>query len=396
MAMSAKRRRLIQKFDGASDQTQLLQELLHTGGISKTAVKSILLKLERQPEHLPGAAAQLDEASLALFEGVKHIEKLTLVDGNEWDWELCHPSFLLEKSVAASETLQDLFLQGAVEMQDRPWSLVVAFDEYVPGSKFNLDTNRKSMNLSFSFLELGSEALSHDACWWLPVSVRAERISQVKGGWSHMIRRFLQLQLFSPLGIATAGVPLTLRNGQVYLLKARLVIFFSDGDGHRIALQWRGAGSIRPCFRHSNVLKRDAALSSRVAGFVEVDCNDPSAFLLTDKVHLCDDVKSLVEAARLHEAGALTKTNLDNMRYVTSLNVTAEGLLADDVLRDIVHDAFYYDWAHTVFQDGTFTAELTLFMRACAGKIEFTHRDWEAYLSDGNWSFPSMHRSVVE
>ena len=85
MAMSAKRRRLIQKFDGASDQTQLLQELLHTGGISKTALKSILLKLERQPEHLPGAAAQLDEASLALFEGVKHIEKLTLVDGNEWD-----------------------------------------------------------------------------------------------------------------------------------------------------------------------------------------------------------------------------------------------------------------------------------------------------------------------
>ena len=39
--------------------------------------------------------------------------------------------------------------------RDRPWGLVVRFDEHIPGNKLALQPRRKSMHLSFSFSELG-------------------------------------------------------------------------------------------------------------------------------------------------------------------------------------------------------------------------------------------------
>lgn len=40
-------------------------------------------------------------------------------------------------------------------------------------------------------------------------------------------------------------------------LVARLANLLSDGDGFRAALQWRGGASMKPCFKHDNVLKRE-------------------------------------------------------------------------------------------------------------------------------------------
>ena len=49
--------------------------------------------------------------------------------------------------------------------RDSECSLVIRFDEYVPGIKFLIDTNRRSMSLSFNFEELGYAAMSHERTW---------------------------------------------------------------------------------------------------------------------------------------------------------------------------------------------------------------------------------------
>ena len=73
---------------------------------------------------------------------------------------MCHPGLLLSCAVAESPSLQRLF-RDALRIRpcsrEAPWSLVVGYDEFVPGNKLQLQPSRKTMNLSFSFMELGAD-----------------------------------------------------------------------------------------------------------------------------------------------------------------------------------------------------------------------------------------------
>jgi hypothetical protein len=107
----------------------------------------------------------LRRAQKVAFKELKHVERIPLEGGRHHDWELCHPTLLLAEAVQRSALMQSLYAPVANAKRDEEWSLVVAFDEYVPGSKFQLETNRKSMNLSFNFSELGAAAMSHELTW---------------------------------------------------------------------------------------------------------------------------------------------------------------------------------------------------------------------------------------
>jgi hypothetical protein len=193
------------------------------------------------------------------FESVKRIESMPLIEGGFVDWEFADPNTLLANLVDHSPALNRLFTE-AVRISppsvNKPWSLVVGFDEFVPGNKLKVDNKRKTMVLSFSFLELGQAALSQGLAWQTPVCLRASLIHSVVGGWPHFLKVYLQRQLVGPCGLATSGVALVL-SGQPVMLFARLTNLLSDGDGLRQALDWRGHGSLKPCFKHFNVFKKD-------------------------------------------------------------------------------------------------------------------------------------------
>ena len=193
------------------------------------------------------------------FESVKCIESMPLIEGGFVDWEFADPNTLLVSLVEHSSALNRLFTE-AVRISPpsvvKPWSLVVGFDEFVPGNKLKVDNKRKTMVLSFSFLELGQAALSQGLAWQAPVCLRASLIHSVVGGWSHFLKVYLQRQLAGPCGLSTSGVALVL-SGQPVMLFARFTNLLSDGDGLRQALDWRGHGSLKPCFKHFNVFKKD-------------------------------------------------------------------------------------------------------------------------------------------
>ena len=113
-----------------------------------------------------------------------------------------------------------------------------------------VDNRRKAMVLSFTFAELGQVAL-----WAVPVCVRSQMLHAVKGGWSCMLKHCLLRQLCGPDGLATAGMVLDLA-GEPLLAHARLTNLLTDGDGWRSALDWRGHASLKPCFKHYNVLRK--------------------------------------------------------------------------------------------------------------------------------------------
>ena len=62
--------------------------------------------------------------------------------------------------------------------------------------------------------------------------------------------------MVGPAGLLTVGLPLLIA-GMHRLLFARLANMLSDGDGLRTGLDWKGASSLKPCFKHMNVIMKD-------------------------------------------------------------------------------------------------------------------------------------------
>lgn len=182
-----------------------------------------------------------------------------LINGGTFKLEVLDPLALLTYRAEVDARFKSM-LETAVARTPpsvaAPWNIIVAFDEYIPGSKLRLDNNRKAQVCSFSFVELGQAALSESSAWSVPLIVRSSMMNKCEGGWPRMLRDMLHDLLFSTNGLAVAGLPLTLRGSDV-LVFGRLHGVLADGDGHRVAFDWRGQGSLTPCIKHHNVLRKD-------------------------------------------------------------------------------------------------------------------------------------------
>ena len=115
--------------------------------------------------------------------------------------------------------------------------------------------SKKVMCLYFNFHELGFATLAEAATWLCPLVIPTEIESTVEGGWSAILADFLERLFFGSHGFLTADVPISTAT-QMFVLYATLGTLISDGDGIRKASGWRGGASIRPCLKHSNVLKK--------------------------------------------------------------------------------------------------------------------------------------------
>ena len=71
-----------------------------------------------------------------------------------------------------------------------------------------------------------------------------------------MLSVFLEHLLLGPSGLTSVGLPLLIA-GVHRMVFGRLANLLSDGDGHRQALDWKGANGLKPCIKHVNVLKKD-------------------------------------------------------------------------------------------------------------------------------------------
>ena len=107
---------------------------------------------------------------------------------------------------------------------------------------------KKAMVVNFSFQELGV-ALHSDRCWWTLAVIRSSILGRVEGGWSRVLRDLLKMALLGTTGLQTVGIPVMIKD-ECVAIYCKLGCLLSDGDGRRMALQWMGASSLHPCFRH--------------------------------------------------------------------------------------------------------------------------------------------------
>ena len=129
---------------------------MHIGSVTNVGLAEILQKVE-ELKGLDGQTSRqaLDAANLEAFYAVQHIEDLPLSNGGAWRWEFCEPNLLMAKLVGGSRSLGELYQQAFERYpctHDHPWQLIIGFDEFVPGSRLRAYNQRKSMNISFSFV----------------------------------------------------------------------------------------------------------------------------------------------------------------------------------------------------------------------------------------------------
>ena len=107
--------------------------------------------------------------------------QLQLADGEPWTWSLLDPATTLSTLLEKSKDLQAVYADAWRRVRcspESPWRLVVAFDEFTPGNKLSLDSGRKTMVLSFSFVELGQAALSRGSSWVTVAVARSNMLKQ--------------------------------------------------------------------------------------------------------------------------------------------------------------------------------------------------------------------------
>ena len=112
-----------------------LQDLLHVGGVSITVLANILSRTgpdQTYHTHL------LRDANLDRFQALHKVLHLPLHSGEPFAWEIVDLSRALPAYLANSEDLRRLYAEAAARSPPtlaRPWSAVVAFDEFAPGNK---------------------------------------------------------------------------------------------------------------------------------------------------------------------------------------------------------------------------------------------------------------------
>ena len=157
----SQRPRKQQRIDhGLDPAAARLQRVINIGSTSDRSLQELLGQLDGAPT----SRHAILQARHALFDSIAHTLRVPIVRlkvRSEWEWKLCNPALMLTRLVAESTALQHAFKEALRRhpcSQERPWGLVVGFDEHIPGNKLALQPERKTMNLSFSFAELGGTA----------------------------------------------------------------------------------------------------------------------------------------------------------------------------------------------------------------------------------------------
>ena len=254
-------------------------------------------------------------------------------DGEPYEWEILQPSRLVQRisKHPLMEPIWEECLARAPPSAQRPWRLIVGFDEYVPGNKTKVDNRRKAMMLVFSFLEM-AKYLHKSMVWYTPIALLSSEMRAVNGGWPFMLRMFLRNLLIGPEGFETVGAPIVLK-GVTWTVHAKLSILLSDGDGLRMALSWKGANALRPCFRHSNTVSKRSRLSDIGEELVDITCADFEKFKTNGSSYLEDLMELLVEAQARHERGEMSGRDFDQICLASGFHPDARSIQMDPDLR---------------------------------------------------------------
>ena len=328
----------------------------------------------------------IDSAFHENFDSVSNVERFPYAaQTGDFELESANPCLLVQLLHQKSAMLRrrwDVALQRHGKGTERdPWRVVLGFDEFCPGDKFDYNRSKSVMCFYFTFVEL--DAACEGSLWFCPMVIRTTSMDSVVGGASRVLACLLHMMFLGVHGFSTVGSPFRTPEGRDRLVFATLGNLISDGDGLRKGLAWKGHGSLKPSLIHDNVVMKNSDLVGRVPGYVEITCTDHRLLHKTTLAEFQDSCDLVAEAHdRYHTHWTISKGMLDRIIKTEGKNYVPGGVPFDLRLRGRVNffEAVTMDWVHTFLQDGVLTVQAWLMINAAAvtpdALRDFLRRAW--------------------
>ena len=134
--------------------------------------------------------------------------------------QAANPFAMLWTAVSECKPFMDLLKTRLLQKPstiDEPWQIALYSDEVTPGNPLATGNHRKFHAMYWTFLELGSNALSREESWLTCMTEMSTWINDIHAGLSQAFAAILKL-FFDPAGVnmAVTGInlPFDTRGGQ--------------------------------------------------------------------------------------------------------------------------------------------------------------------------------------
>lgn len=141
---------------------------------------------------------------------------------------------------------------------DAPWNIVMYSDEVTPGNVLKVLNTRKFHAIYWSFMELGSNALSLEEAWFTILIEFSTWVNQMHANISQVFKQIIK-QFFQPGGFdfATSGILLEFSDVDIRLW-AKLGGVLQDGGAHKFVWHLRGDGASKFCVLCRNLFTEES------------------------------------------------------------------------------------------------------------------------------------------
>ena len=266
---------------------------------------------------------------------------------------VANPFAMLLTAVTECKPFSSFFKQRLLQKPptvEQPWRIIIYSDEVTPGNPLSTANRRKFQAVYWSFLELGSNALSREEAWFAVMTEYSNVVNELHAGLSQAFGEILKL-FFGGSGFdfSTAGINLPFDSGDIRLF-AKLGAVIQDGGAHQAVWGSRGDGASKYCLLCRNLF----TASSRICD--QAGCT----LLVSDAINLADLVSStdteLRNNARFLEprAGTMGREAWTELQQSMGLTHHKKAILLDRSLDRSLHptQVFVHDWMHCIFVDG--------------------------------------------
>ena len=185
------------------------------------------------------------------------LKQMQLLDtsGASIDMPFACPFASLTYALAESPNFRKLVKQRLLlnpSTPEHPWTIVLYCDEVTPGNPLATLNKRRFHAFYWSFIELGTAALSNEECWFILLTEFSTIVSSLTGGLSACFAGAVKAFFKDGMHMKHGGITLSL-DGEDVKLFAEMGSVLLDGGAHKYVWGARGDSGSKFAYCAKNI-----------------------------------------------------------------------------------------------------------------------------------------------
>jgi hypothetical protein len=243
-----------------------------------------------------------------------------------------------------------------------PWRLILYQDGVDPSDSVGKKHSRKSAVYYWSFVELGMQALSHEAVWGVITVARYTEYTQLAGKGASLFEVVLDHLFGETHHFRNTGCSLRFPNGERVLLLAEPSVLLCDMPALSECLSCKGHAGLLCCPACANCTLEnppgDAPLHLLTDDAVSIAETDLSAFKKHSNASIQHVVRRLNDAHQQLLDKTMTKTEFEELETIKGWNWTPSNVILNSRFGLKIAHMIMFDAAHVYVHDGLADTEL--------------------------------------